>query len=254
MLSLHTVSFVKDFFPDALKYIELYSKMYLPTQPLVSCHISELYLTVGDFQIRNYSLLPMQLLGLIIGLYGSRIIRKRENRFVAWRWAFWYFGFMNLTSIVCHNFATKYSLLWEVFRLLDLVFTGASSLCLAFEALHNFVPAVFCPLAFPVLLALGYYGDFTGKSIPFTAEFIYIGLMVIATLVLIPQLDNIGKRGSSVAISGLGIILASIPTDGLFCNASNGLYSAVHILFLGCDLTFVGFYILSKPPKKLKSS
>ncbi|KAJ3253112.1 hypothetical protein HK103_000862 [Boothiomyces macroporosus] len=211
-------------------------------------------LAVGGFQIRNYSLLPMQLLGLIIGFYGSRIIRKRERRFVAWRWAFWYFGWMNLTSIICHNFATKYSLVWEIFRILDVVFTGASSLCLTFEPFFNYIPSVFCPLAFPALLALAYIGDYSGKSIPFTAEFMYIGLMAIATLILLPQLGNIGKRGASVAISGVGIILGGLLTDGLFCNASNGLYSAVHVLFMGCDLIFVGFYILSKPPKKVKAN
>ncbi|KAJ3270797.1 hypothetical protein HDV01_007419 [Terramyces sp. JEL0728] len=253
MLSLHTTEFVKDFFPDALQHVIALVNAYFPTYPLVTCYISEYYLQIGDFQLRNYSLLPMQLLGLFVGFYGSRIIRKRENRFIAWRWAFFYFGCMNLTSIVCHNLATKYSPVWEIFRLLDLVSTGASALCLAFEPLYNYVPSFFCPLVFPVLLAFGYIGDYSGKSIPFTAEFIYLGMMAFATLILGPQLNNIGHRGSLVAISGLAIILASLPTDGLFCKISQGLYSGVHFLFLGSDLTFVGFYILSKPAKKIKS-
>lgn len=124
MISRLTFEFMQNFFPDTA----LFLAAQLGVQ-LILCHNSEISMNITNtFSLRNPTLLPIQLLGLLIGSYGALKIKKS----ISGSYAFLFFALMNLSSIICHNISQKYSTVWEISRIFDIIFTGSSSLSLPF--------------------------------------------------------------------------------------------------------------------------
>ncbi len=208
--------------------------------------------------LRNPTLLPIQLTGIALGLVGWFAFRQRAEERVDWSrqframrslaWAFLFFAAMNATSIGAHNLCARGSFAWEAFRLFDLAFTGASSLCLAcvpFAVPHiAHVGIMFATLGYTIL------GDSTRplRGWPFTAELVYIGAMLVATVLLGLRLHRIGRGCNfdyAICLAGLAIILAAIPLDHQLCALAEavgggGRLTAVHLVFFGCDVVFFG--------------
>ena len=222
--------------------------------------------------VRNPTLLPIQLTGIALGLVGWFAFRQRAEERVDWSrqframrslaWAFLFFAAMNATSIGAHNLCARGSFAWESFRLFDLAFTGASSLCLAcvpFAVPHiAHVGIVFATLGYTIL------GDSTRplRGWPFTAELVYIGAMLVATVLLGVRLHRIGRGFNfdyAICLTGLAIILAAIPLDHQLCALAaavggGGRLTAVHLVFFGCDVVFFGLlrYGLDAPAQVRK--
>lgn len=238
MFTSLTSDFIEDFFPDVSKVITILADHN--DVSLVSCIVPEPTVLFMDFVIRNPSLLPIQIAGLLIGLAGTFNIRKSPS----WKFAFLYFALMNLASILCHNIAEKYTQIWHVGRVMDIVFTGSSSVCLAVLVESKIESNKFILL----LAVIGIYGTAGALvPIPFASSIIYILLMIIATLALLPEilLCNLNKERwrQAIALYGLGIILLSLGVDWAFCFVE-GWWSAVHAVFLGSDIIFLGLLIM----------
>jgi hypothetical protein len=252
MLSSFAADFVLDFFPGLHKTL-----FYIAGQvgyELVTCHGEEIVHEVLGYQIRNTTLIPTQLAGLFIGIFGTMVISRKASK--SWFWAMLYFAGMNLTSLFCHNLTQKYTFEWKLFRLLDIVFTGSSAGCLLFSQIQ--VPSLFNVLIFPVLLTLNYKYDFGKDSIPFLPEFTYIGMMLLAVLFLLPNLRKMGtsKVGYGCSMIGLLLLVIGLPIDSLLCEFSTQV-SSVHMIFLGSDFALLGLLLLANTPqqdlkKKLK--
>jgi hypothetical protein len=252
MLSAFTANFVLDFFPGLHRI--LYRIAEQVDYELVTCHGEEIVQEAFGQQIRNTTLLPTQLAGLVIGIYGSMIVSRNASK--SWFWAMLYFAGMNLTSIFCHNLTEKYTIEWKVFRLLDIVFTGASAGCLLFSQLR--LPSIFNLLIFPALLIFNYKYDFGEGAIAFVPEFTYIGMMLIAVLFLLPKLQKIStsKLGYGSSIIGLLLLIIGLPIDSILCEYSTQV-SSVHLIFLGSDFAMLGLSLLASTSsevleKKLK--
>lgn len=234
MLSNFTIGFIDDFFPSLSKLLQ--DTSYYANYKLATCHAIEEVTYFYGLVIRNYTLLPIQLIGLFVGLYGAFKLQHVQS----WSWAFLYFSGMNLTSILCHNLSQKYSQIWIISRLLDVVFTGASSLCLVCTSIR--VPRFIHPLIFVLLLFLNYMLP----GVQFLSEFTYIGTIFMATMIVGPRLNKIGKSrvGYWLSLFGLAIIAASLLLDSFLCSKFGGLVASIHLVFLGCDVAFLGLLIL----------
>jgi hypothetical protein len=208
--------------------------------------------------VRNPTLLPIQLTGIALGLVGWFAFRQCAEERIEWSrqframrslaWAFLFSAAMNATSIGAHNLCSRGSFAWEAFRLFDLAFTGASSLCLAcvpFAVPHiAHVGIMFATIGYTIL------GDSTRPlhGWPYTAELVYIGAMFVATVLLGLRLHRIGRGFNfdyAICLTGLAIILVAIPLDHQLCALSaavggGGRLTAVHLVFFGCDVVFFG--------------
>ncbi|KAI8902435.1 hypothetical protein BC833DRAFT_561650 [Globomyces pollinis-pini] len=225
-------------FPDAEKsfqWIYGYMEDYLlkisgsheaTALPIISCRANEIVQTVNSINIRNPSLLPIQLAGFLIGILGA----------------------FHLYTLGTRSKLGKSAEFWTSFSPVPFLSTkrsGSSSLCLVLtqftvpKALHIIIFAVFC--------GLGFFGDFLDKAIPFTGEFIYIGMMLLASLVLLPNLHTIGTSfmGKFISVFGLIVILLGLPLDHIFCEYVGSEFSAVHACFFGSDIAFFGLYLLA---------
>ncbi len=210
----------------------------------MSCINKELVSTVGGISIRNPYLFPIQIAGILSGFIGAVLVKRKPN--VSWFWAFLFFTAMNFTSLFAHNLSEKYSFLWKIARLADISCTGSSSLSLMlvpFQLQSSVVPIITSMLL--TILAI--------SSAPFTAEFVYVGCMILATVALAPNLFTLSmsKMGPLISLTGLAIILIALPVDGLLCKADS-MFSGVELVFLGCDFCFIGFIFMALNPTAVK--
>ena len=198
----------------------------------------------GGIWMRNPSMFSFQIAGMILGLFGALLVSKsKSGKGNAFFFGFLYFALMNVSSIACHNLTTKHSNEWELARLADLVFTGASSLSLVFTAFSNTTKMPY--LVFPVLFSIfAILGD-SFRGFPFTAEIMYIGSMLLACVALVPRLHTYSdyRPGIAVCYFGLLLLIVSIPMDTFLCE-SRITYSAVHLIFLGSNVVFFGLLII----------
>lgn len=179
-----TLEFLRNFFPDLSRELLSYLPLTVGVADIFSftittCINTEYIIEIAGYQIRNPTLLPIQMLGMIIGLYAAFTLKRNTS----WFYAFLFFGCMNLTSIFCHNLSKQYSALWELSRILDIIFTGASSLSLPF--LVNHLSHKTHMFLFGLLFAFGIICDYSmvdEYTIPFTAEIIYLLLMIIGSI------------------------------------------------------------------------
>lgn len=135
-------NFFFDFFPTLWTFLNVHlPHLWAALQPLHilrtcpelhATHLAALAPWLG--RLRNPTLLPIQLLGLAVGLDGAqRLLAQPAPRTVYWGYSFLYFGLMNATSLVCHALTPRGTALWRLFAALDVAATGASSLCLLFQ-------------------------------------------------------------------------------------------------------------------------
>jgi predicted membrane channel-forming protein YqfA (hemolysin III family) len=239
--------FAKDFFPDAVKIVLEVLKYF--NIEAVTCKSKEFLLPVQLFStkidLRNPDLLPFQLAGLLIGLAGAVIFLPNSKRISkSWFWAMLFFACMNASSIYCHNLTKRESFDWNLARIADIIFTGSSSTSLAFIALGN-VPHIYHFITFLVIAFYGILGDLNKKMIPFTAELIYIGMMIFALIALAPRIFAMTKSvfALAVALSGVFVILAGPIFDTAICRAGFP-FSTVHAVFMGSDLALLGLLLI----------
>lgn len=245
--------FAKDMFPDAVNLLQL-ALEYFHFQP-VTCTSKEIVVPVTLFStkmlLRNLDLLPYQLAGFVIGLIGALLMAKSKRISKSWFWGMFFFACMNASSIFCHNWTNRLSPGWELARIADIIFTGASSLSLAFVALKN-VPHIYHVITFLIIAFFGVLGDYNHKMIPFTAELIYIGMMIFAFFALAPRIFIMTKSrlAISIALSGVFVIFMGPLLDKTFC--SFGLpMSTVHMVFLGSDLALLGLLLIALDMNKV---
>ncbi|KXS16990.1 hypothetical protein M427DRAFT_55016 [Gonapodya prolifera JEL478] len=272
--SVGFIQFLNDFFPDVHSFVSfLFSSLGVDhlkcpsTEAPPYIFSPEVAAVTGTPGIRNPYLIPFQVLGIVVGLVGAMRRLQPGSPPVSPRMlgALLFFAGMNTSSLFAHNFLQKYTPSWELVRIVDVVFTGCSSLDLIFLALD--APSSKRPLA-PWRTKLAHALDslpsqlivfiiiavvntlFDTRSgllfpIPFVAELTYLGTAFAAFFILSPFLDYSNPL-SYVAIAGALTGLACLPIDNVLCwhfgpeSGSFWTTAGLYFLFLGCDLGVYG--------------
>ena len=194
-----------------------------------------------------------------------------------------FFAAMNATSIICHVIFPRKSVPWLASKVLDVAFTGASSACVLLQVLapapHTAAEAA-TRAAHALVLALSVEAAGELLQLAWVPEAVYLGTTLLATVataysVLLPAMLALARgsgsgianrtRGSAAAaaaagavrrqqaqalvaaVAGAALIIASLPADAWLCESlgSSVFGTTVHLLFLGCDLAFLGLLLLA---------
>lgn len=200
-----TSRFLHDFFPELGRFLvgqaPILWHLLQPTHIVHSCPEVQWHLT-GLGRVRNPHLLPYQVLGAAIGIFGARqLLASRSPQLTYWAYSFLFFGLMNVSSIFCHALITHKSKLWDHMSMVDVVMTGCASLCMLFQQLSTWtqLPAAVRGSLLPrllhppatlrgaralvwrtVVLALGL--GFVGRAagVPWVNELLYLGTTAAA--------------------------------------------------------------------------
>jgi hypothetical protein len=208
----------------------------------------------GQLILRNPTLIPIQIVGMLIGGIIGVNIPRRDGMSAAYSWAFINFAFMNLTSIIGHSLGTPGSSLWSFGISLDVSFTGASCICLILAALNSrklvqSSPAAIRAIA-PVCIVAVLVNSYT-INLPFVSEMMYLGNLLVASLFLLWHYTTSYWREpnfiSYLAFAGGGAILAlsAIVFEHRLCDITTGAYTSVPAVFLGCCAMFLSVFLFS---------
>jgi hypothetical protein len=234
-------------FPDLTKYVTENAESI--GYKIVTFINEEPVYHLYNYPIRNPSLLPIQLAGILIGIKG--IIAVSRHQSPGWWYAMLFFAFMNLSSIFCHNLLAE-GRLQRFFVMLDIVFTGSA--CTS-AILSQFTIPQFMPFSvFVILLRTNYMYSFREKIILYLPEMTYIGLLLLACLLLnYPLLTGKFGKGSGIlkASTGQFIMVAAPALDDYICDYFNSQISAIHLIFVGSNLIMQG--LIELYVSKLKS-
>lgn len=277
--SLGSLALVGDFFPSlkgaAESIAPILVSFLFPLGPEPSVGL----LVLGqELRMRQPFLLPLAVLGVMIGLTGychmisSAKRTKALPRQASWAFAFLYFAGMNASAVVCHCLSTRLTTLYQVFGTLDIAFTGCSSACLAIasslehtaakrqraETAHCVVPWMWAPICAVALAAnLLYPGVRCWLN-----EAIYIFTTLYATGVLYINEVLPAPRGTAEAwhirAAGAGALVLTLAAqfDRPLRAATGGWLSGVHAAFLACDVAFLqlGKYLEAKQARLAKAA
>ncbi|KAI9348031.1 hypothetical protein BDR26DRAFT_853837, partial [Obelidium mucronatum] len=239
--------------------------------------------SLKNFPVRSPLLLVLALVGLGLGLQGFVMIRQD---LWTWRRVFLWYSGMNLGAVVCHCLTVLGSKEWEVGWALDVASTGSIAINMILAVIYQrhperrgrrfstqqldqqeFIVNIASLVLTLALFMAAYYG--ISQKVPFTAELIYIVLIVVAagvfgwTLVIpvlvnpqsTPQVNLVGKLAllscaGSVLLGALGI-----PLDRRICEWVNtrtgsrdflATVSFLDVFFAGClvGMQFLMVYVL----------
>jgi hypothetical protein len=246
------VTFMDMFLPDTSRIIHHQAPWLIealfPKDSLLECPWPAVDVpSLGTIQ--QPSLMPIAMCGIFIGLLGFGRLQIEH----LWRRAFLWFGFMNITAIVCHSFVSSASPLKPLVLGLDVGCTCSSSLLLiaastakrssvkvskALNSLSNWAPFVF--------LAIAVLGNYI--KAPFTNELMYVATTIAAMLVLFVQevllpLGPAAGRGwlQACSIAAAPGLLSPLLFKQL-CGWFGPHFSMIQVLFLACDIAFLCLY------------
>ncbi|KAL4421389.1 hypothetical protein ABPG75_010680 [Micractinium tetrahymenae] len=264
-----TETFLNDFFPaaaDALKQRAQLWRLLQPAWLATACPEQQLVLTLpgwlggggATLLLRNPSLLPAQLGGLAVALFG--VHRLRGPRHVYLHHSLVLFGLMNASSILAHAFAQRGTPLWQAALKADIAFTGASSLCLLLSqllpapaSLHAASgAAVAC---WGVLLAL-LAAVFRWSAVPWVPEAAYLGTTALAATAtgysLLRRWAALSRRQRGAlwpryALGALGAaaMLCCLALDSLLCAVGGPWLGTTPLLFAGSAAGFAAIVLLA---------
>ena len=220
MISKVTQQFLKDSVPEFYKVVKEFNLSGS------TCQNSELIYPLG-LSIRNYTLLPILIISLIVGAYKC-FSNRGENRKL---WFSLYFTSFSACSILFYNILPRYDEHWYYARMLHLVFMGSTNICFIMNSTNDIINLS----TFYVLLGIVYYGDYTSKSIPFIAEIMSIGTLLLSYISLLRRRVE-DKR----VLIGVCLIFLALPLDNLLCRLFGSMVGGIHLMRVGFLLTFVG--------------
>ena len=203
-----TTAFFRSFFPSAFETLsgqlpDLW-EMLQPAHLATSC--PELIYLGNGLHLRNPTLVPLQILGMIIGLGLSLRIRGNEY----WAAAFRFYGLMNFVSLFAHSVFAPPTPLWKLFAVLDVALTGASAVCLLMSRFSVSGDTWLVATSTLVITAVG-----SAHQVPFISEFVYIGLTLLAAAVLlvsVPKTLRSKTQRFSFIVALLGLVLIAVGT------------------------------------------
>ncbi|GAB4818147.1 hypothetical protein N2152v2_005193 [Parachlorella kessleri] len=269
-----TSRFFFDFFPALGQLVSTRSPgiwgFLQPSHILEACPELEAKLPLLG-NMRNPTLLPLQLAGAAVGLGGARRLLAARNPSISlWGWSFLFFGLMNLSSIAAHVLAAHRSPAWELTAAVDVAMTGTASLCLLYQQAsswrqHSASKARSLPhLPRPPGTAAGAqrFALGTGAAVlaaalaghnwlklPWVNELLYIGTTLVAGKAagLVARRDLAASapcQRKYFTVAGLGLVLmaAALPADRFLCRAIGPAFGTVHLLFLGSVVGYWGLY------------
>jgi hypothetical protein len=220
MISKVTQQFLKDSVPEFYKIVKEFNLSGS------TCQNTELIYPLG-LSIRNYTLLPILIISLIVGAYKC-FTKREENRQL---WFSLYFSSFSACSILFYNILPRYDENWYYARMLQLVFMGSTNICFVMNSTNDIINLS----TFYVLLGIVYYGDYTSKSIPFISEILSIGTMLLSYISLLRK-----RVKDTRVLIGVFCIFIALPLDNLLCRVFGSMVGGIHLMRVGFLLTFVG--------------
>jgi hypothetical protein len=222
-------------------------------------------LAVGTLTMSWPCLLPLCLLGIVIGIHGGRSCRSLSSYMSN---AFYLFSVMNVFAFLTHSVFKTFSHTWWFTYRLDMAATSASSFNLILGALHltrfatpppwmpTFSLYVYMPICVFVL-------QLSRGSIPWVPEVMYIGVTIIAAcamayLIVLPAVMSRPAPNSPesarhratfhallVVVIGASMFAGGVLLDKYLCSAEQfvggrGWGNMLVPAFGGCDLAFWG--------------
>lgn len=262
-----SAQFVGDFFPSLIGVVQhnaplLYDHVF-PEWVTTSCPELELQLghpwtadaTTTLVTLRNPTLIPHQLTGAAVGLWGAARFSRTPGTGLA-ALAYLFFALMNLDSILCHALLQRNTPPWCLAAAVDVAFTGAAAATLALAACwpapRTAHVAAYAALLTPTALLAAVAGNRQG--LPFVNEAIYLGSVALAAAVLLAKLGRSWHLPGyfpwfAVALGGAGLAAGAVLADRAMCAALGPLHGMVHLFFMGCNIAFlgVGRFLLAHP-------
>jgi hypothetical protein len=259
-----SATFVTELFPDLAGVMkqhmpEIWANLFPPVLQ-DACPLQKANY-FGEQLLSMPTLIPIALGGIMVGLKGWR----SSSHSLMYQRAFWYFGCMNFSAIICHCLISYDSFLKPWAWGLDVGFTCASSMFLVAAAisgrhsstdklLHQHIPRLPLPL-----LLLAVYSNL--QKWPWLNEVMYIGVTGLAVVTLLccevakPSPRRNKGRGWIWGCTASALLaLNAIPWDGLFCITFGSYFNHVHMLFAACVAAFFCLDQYLAANEKLKSS
>lgn len=275
---LNLECFLRDCFPDLFHVLQTsFTRIFLLVVQATDtnkCNEFNLVLTGkyidwslghgSGISFRNPSLLPIQLVGMLMGLIIGFSIDRNDGMSLSYAYAFLNFAGMNIASILAHSLTEPHSALWKLSIDVDVAFTGASSICLVLAALNSrqivkTPRSIICLIA-PTCIAVMLLNSLI-VHLPFVAEFMYLGNVHLSVIVLFwhytasysshaEYLSNMFIGFAGICIAGTGIFF-----EDAFCRITTGAYTSVSAVFLGCCVAFLSVFkfAFQIESKKIKS-
>ncbi|GFH12716.1 uncharacterized protein HaLaN_08455 [Haematococcus lacustris] len=180
---------------------------------------------------------------------------------------------MNGSAIVAHNIMSPQDKQFPTLVGLDVGCTGAAALCAAVAALasrqHQKAAtkglrqraasnvAVWSLAAVAASVISIAVAANTTHEVAWANEMIYIGLAVACTPLVAAYLAGAwrlggaaSRWGSCLAVGGLMLGGAGVTLDPSLCRLAGSHFTHAHVLFLGCDLIYLGLllHLVALPP------
>lgn len=236
--------FITAFFPDMVSFLSqhwIWEELF-PQDQLCE----EDAFDFNSFRIRWPFLILFSFVGVTIGSIGFFTINKAH-----WRWAFFFFGCMNTSAILCHNLSplkgSIFGISWYDLVRIDCGFTGASSLNLLlsqFNNGNNFMNNLLALISGMLVVSLPFIGEMF--HLPFTNELTYLGITLLASIVLFFRLPSRTSRAVQLIYFGGLLSISGVLFDRMMCTFIGPRINAIHLTFLGCDIAFVGMLLMNQ--------
>ena len=253
-----SIDFLSSLFPSLSTALptSLLSVVFPPSTAL-NCPTPTLALT-STLTISWPNLLPLCLLGALIGLHGFSSLLSTRPLYAT---SFSYFGLMNIAAFLAHCVFPERSEKWEVAYAVDMVATSTASFFLILAVLResldfkvSFVPSIVQTMYFPNAFLLQMLELRLNPSGGWwIAESLYIGVTAAAGIVVflglvLPALEQSPFSSKflslSVVLLGVGIFVAAPVLDAELCRyVPSPFGNLLTPAFLGCDVAFLGLYL-----------
>ena len=252
--------FISECFPDLYQLLQSFPVIfdnYFGADAAAVCTEQIITLSFQDsvfqsvfgtsFQIRNVSLLPCQLLGILIGLGGYHHISRMDPLSLSYSHALLNFGAMNFSSIFAHNIFEPHSQYWTVAISVDVAFTCASCLCLLFivsNGLGMTVPSYIIRYMSAACIAFR-----LSTTKPFVAELMYLGMLGAAGALLFAYYSYNYFRSRnffvtmSFGIFGIIMPVCAIHFEKELCSLTVDLFNSIVAVFFGCSIAFISIIL-----------
>ena len=263
--SFNLECFIRGVFPDVYSLLEenatTFFAQYIKAQDGHKCSefnvvmtgrlVNLLYGEGESLIFRNPSLLPLQLVGMLLGLVVGAAINRSDGMSAAYSHAFMNFAGMNIASIIGHCLAQPSTIIWQFGIDVDVAFTGASCICLILAALNSrgVCRSSQCSIRLIAPVCIGFMLLNTHfLRFSFMSELMYLGNLNIAAAVLFwhystmyyqhPQFSSY----MSIALVAVLIGVSGILFEHNLCRVSFGSYSSISAAFLACCVGFISVY------------
>eukprot|EP00732_Lithocolla_globosa_P001734 Lithocolla_globosa_v1_NODE_937_length_3060_cov_153.551747.p2 type:complete len:293 gc:universal NODE_937_length_3060_cov_153.551747:966-88(-) len=257
--------FFQDIFPAshslAQTYLPSAVEFLFPQALQLECK-QKISMDVFVMTVTQPILLFTAFVGAIIGFSGFIVffIQRRDGKgLFFWAFAFLFFGCMNTDAIFAHCLLYRVSPSWDWLVLMDIAFTSCSSFCLGLAALVDF--GLFNDRSVGLLRALIFFYFFFCvlccwyshfHSFPFYAEVFYFGVTILAAVLLVATKigwhvwENTkieGATGMLLACLGASVFVQAPMLDRILTSVVGCMLNMTVLIFWGCDLCFLGFYL-----------